>query len=375
MRLMIIAGEASGDLHGAGVVKELKSRFKDIEIFGIGGNKMQREGMQLVYHINELAVMGLLEVVKKLPTIRSVSRTLESLLTNRRPDAVLLIDYPGFNLRFAEKVRKAGIKIFYYISPQLWAWHPSRIKKMKGIIDKMFVVFPFEEEIYKREGIEVEFVGHPLLDVIEEPQPKADFCKRYSFDKSKPIIGLFPGSRKQELEKIFPPMLHAAKILETLYDAQIAVGVASVFEGDYIKSFLYEDSSVRLLQNATYDLMKNSDVAIVTSGTATLETACFQTPMVIVYKTSWLTYLAARLMINIKNIGLANIVAGKTIVPELIQHRANAEKIAAAAGKFLTDKTLSDKTRIDLKSVYEKLGERGAAKRVAENILKLIAPK
>lgn len=375
MRLMIIAGEASGDLHGAGVVKELKSRFKDIEIFGIGGNKMQREGMQLVYHINELAVMGLLEVVKKLPTIRSVSRTLESLLNNRRPDAVLLIDYPGFNLRFAEKVRKAGIKIFYYISPQLWAWHPNRIKKMKGLVDKMFVVFPFEEKIYKQAGIDVEFVGHPLLDVIEEPLTKADFCKRYGFDKSKPIIGLFPGSRKQELEKIFPPMLHAAKILETGYDAQIAVGVASVFEGDYVKSFLYEDSSVRLLQNATYDLMKNSDVAIVTSGTATLETACFQTPMVIIYKTSWLTYLAARLMINIKNIGLANIVAGKTIVPELIQHRANAEKIAAAAGKFLTDKTLSDKTRIELKSVYEKLGERGAAKRVAENILKLIAAK
>ncbi len=372
MRVMIIAGEASGDLHGAGVVKELKNRDHGIEIYGIGGDRMQREGMQIIYHVRELSVMGFWEVLKHLPTIRSVEKTLDAMFLNRRPDILVLIDYPGFNLRLAQKAHKLGIKIFYYISPQVWAWNPSRIKKMKQAIDKMFVTFPFEVDIYKKASIDVEFVGHPLLDNPEPTQEKPEFCKRYGFDKSKPIVGLFPGSRKQELENIFHQMLQAGKILETELNAQIAVGAASILEGDYIKSFLMEDTSVKLLQNATYDLMKNCDIAIVTSGTATLETALYQTPMLIVYKTSWLTYILGRFLIKIKNIGLVNIVAGKIIVPELIQHKAKAETIAAEAKKYLTDPTLAAKTRRDLKLVYEKLGTPGAAKRVAENILNAI---
>jgi lipid-A-disaccharide synthase len=369
MRLMIISGEASGDLHGSGVVKELKKLDKDIDIFGIGGNKMQAAGMELVYHSKELSVMGFVEVLKKLPVIRSVEKTLETLLQKRRPDALLLIDYPGFNLRFAKKAHKLGIKIFYYISPQIWAWHRSRIKQIKNLITKMFVVLPFEIDIYRKAQVDVEFVGHPLLDVIGTPQARPEFCARYGLDKSKPIIGLFPGSRKQELDNIFPTMLQAVEELRTKFNAEIVVGAASALEGDYIKSFLDENTGVRIIQNATYDLMKNSDVAVVTSGTATLETACFQTPMVIVYKTSWLTYLIGRLLVHIKHIGLVNILAGKTIVPELIQHKANAYRIAKEAGKYLADKAYCENTRQELSVIFKKLGQPGAASRVAEKIL------
>lgn len=369
MRIMIIAGEASGDLHGAGVVKELKKRSENIEIFGIGGNKMQNASMQLIYHINELSIMGLWEVLKKLPTIRSVSKTLETVLIHRKPDAIVLVDYPGFNLRFAQKAHKLEIKIFYYIAPQLWAWHAGRIKKIKKYVDKVFIIFPFEEDIYKKVGVDVEFVGHPILDALEEPLSKDDFCKRYEFDKSKPIIGLFPGSRKQELLEIFPVMLRAAYLLETEKDVQIAVGVASVFEGDFIKSFLDENSNVKLLQNATYDLMKNCDAAIVTSGTATLETACYQTPMVIVYKTSWLTYVVGRLLVKIKNIGLVNIIAGKTVVPELVQGKVTAKNIFRETAKYLDDDKLRSETQIELKKIIKQLGSPGAASRVADRIL------
>ncbi len=372
MRLLIIAGEASGDTHGASVVKALKNLNKDLEISGIGGDKMKKEGVKLIYHIDELAIMGSWEVIKKLPIIRSVSKTLDTILQHQKPDAVLLIDYPGFNLRFAEKAHNSGIKTFYYIAPQIWAWNFKRIEKIKKCVDKVFVVFEFEEEIYKKAGINVEYVGHPILDIIEQPMNRSDFCKRYGFEKNKPIIGLFPGSRYQEVDKIFPTMLNATKDLETEFSAQIAVGAASVFEGDYIKSFLDEESSVKVLQYATYDLMKNCDVAIVTSGTATLELAYFNTPMVILYKTSFLTYLIGRLLIKIKNIGLANILAGKQIVPELIQHRACTKNIVFECAKFLKDENLRNMVASELKMVAKKLGKPGASIRVAESILKFL---
>ena len=371
MRIMMIAGEASGDLHGAGVVRELKKRKSDIEIYGIGGEKMQAEGMQLIFHVREISFMGFWEVVKHLPLIRSVERTLEAVLSARRPDALVLIDYPGFNLRFAEKARRLGIKIVYYISPQVWAWNPGRVKKMRTMIDKMLVVFPFEVDIYRKFGIDVDFVGHPLLEVLNTPQARTEFCTRYGFDPSQPIVGLFPGSRRQELERIFPPMLGAAEILTRKYGVQVAVGAASILAYDFVESFVREDLRVKIIQNAAYDVMANSDVALVASGTATLETACFGRPMVVVYKTSWLSYFIGRLLIRIENIGLVNIVAGKTIVPELIQHQVTAERLADAAGRFLEDNPLREQTRQALSQVKLRLGTLGASARVADAILAL----
>jgi len=371
MRVLMIAGEPSGDLHGSGVVRELKRRDPRCEVFGIGGDKMQAAGMELVYHIRELSVMGFWEVVQHLPLLRSVERTLEAIVKARKPEVVVLIDYPGFNLRFARSVREHNLKIVYYISPQVWAWNRGRVRKMKGLIDRMLVVFPFEVDIYREEGIDVQFVGHPLLEVFTEPQGRKEFCKRYGFDEGKPIVGLFPGSRKQEIERIFPVMLGASRFLNRELGAQLAVGVPSVLEFDFIKSFVRDDLPVRLIQNATYDVMKNSDVALVTSGTATLETGYYRTPMIIVYKTSLLTYLIMRLLIRIKKIGLVNIVAGKNVVPELLQWRATAPRLAAEAAELLRDKNLREEISRGLSAVKEKLGTAGASAKVADVILSL----
>ena len=333
----MIAGEASGDLHGSGVVRELKAKDPSIEIFGIGGDRMQAAGMELIFHVRELAVMGFLEVLRHLPVLKAVEKTLAAVIAMKKPDVLVLIDYPGFNLRFARKAKRPGMKIVYYISPQVWAWNPGRVKKMKSLIDKMLVVFPFEREIYTRAGIDAEFVGHPVLEEVSDAQDRKGFFRRYDLDESKPVLGLFPGSRKQEIERIFPAMLGAARILSAKLGVQPVVGVSSLLDYEYVKGFIRAESAVRLLQNATHDIMKNSDLAVVTSGTATLETGYFGTPMIVVYRTSWATYAIGRLLIRVKNIGLVNIVAGKGVVPELIQHRVTPEGIAAEAERLLGD--------------------------------------
>lgn len=368
MRVLIVAGEASGDLHGAGVVRELKTLDPDTMIYGIGGDKMQDAGMELVYHIREISFMGFLEVLQHLPLIRSIERTLEVLLKIRKPDVVLLIDYPGFNLRFAAIAKRHGIRVVYYISPQVWAWHRSRVKKMKGVIDKMLVVFPFEEEIYRKEGIDVEFVGHPLLEVLNHAQGKREFLQRYGLDAGKPVLGLIPGSRKQEIERIFPVMLGAARFLHSAMAVQLVVGVSSVLDFDYVKSFVRGDIPIQLVQHATYDVMKNSDLAFVTSGTATLETGFFRTPMIVVYKTSMLTYLIGRLLVKIQNIGLVNIVAGKEVVPELLQWQATPQRLASKGEAMLRDHDLLKRISDDLAVIADRLGSPGASLRVAQTV-------
>ena len=371
MRVMIIAGEASGDLHGAGVVHELKRREPECDIFGIGGDKMQAAGMELVYHVRELSVMGFWEVLQHLPLLRSVEKTLGVLLIARKPDVLLLIDYPGFNLRFAKTARRYGIRIAYYISPQIWAWNPGRVRKMKAVIDTMLVVFPFEEEIYRKEEIDVHFVGHPLLEVFSEPQARKEFLKRYGFDGGKQILGLLPGSRRQEIERIFPVMLGAARVIHRECGVNVAVGVSSVLDLEYVKSFIRDEFPVVFIQHATYDLMKNADVVLVTSGTATLETGYYQTPMIVVYKTSWLTYLIGRMVVKIKNIGLVNVVAGEQVVPELIQASLTPERLASEAVALLKDEQRRRAMSEKLQVIREKLGTKGASSRVADSICSL----
>jgi lipid-A-disaccharide synthase len=365
----MIAGEASGDLHGAGVVRELKAKDPAVEIFGIGGDRMKAAGMELLFHVRELAVMGFLEVLKHLPVLKAVEKTLAAVIDAKKPEVLVLIDYPGFNLRFARKVKRPGMKIVYYISPQVWAWNPGRVKKMRSVIDKMLVVFPFEEEIYTRAGIAAEFVGHPLLEVLTEPQDRKGFRRRYGLDDSKPVLGLFPGSRKQEIERIFPAMLGAARILHGKLGVQPVVGVSSLLDYEYVKGFIREGSPVVLLQNATHDIMGNADLAVVTSGTATLETGCFGTPMIVVYRTSWPTYLIGRALVRVKDIGLVNIVAGRRVVPELIQHAASPQRIAAEAERLLADPERMKAIASDLALIRGRLGTPGASKRVAGAIL------
>jgi len=366
---MMVAGEASGDLHGAGVVRELKRLQPGCEIFGIGGDKMQSSGMDLIYHVRELSVMGFWEVLQHLPLLRSVKKTMTTMLKVRKPDVVLLIDYPGFNLRLAEAAHRAGVKVLYYISPQVWAWNPGRLRKMKESIDQMLVVFPFEEDLYKQQNIPVQFVGHPLLEVLGEPQDKAGFCKRYGLVPEKKIIGLFPGSRRQEIELIFPTMLGAVRNVSQSHDIQVVVGVSSALPIDYLKSFVRPDLSVVFVHHASHDVMKNSDLAVVTSGTATLETGFYRTPMVVVYKMSTLSYLVTRMLIRIRVIGLVNIVAGEKVVPELVQWKCTPDRLAREVVRYLDDASLRHDAAQRLGVIRTRLGTIGASERVARAVL------
>jgi len=364
----MIAGEASGDAHGAGVVKELKSRNPDIDIFGIGGDKMQQAGMTLLYHIRDMSFMGFVEVIKHLPLIRSVEKTLEQMLEFKKPDVVVLIDYPGFNLRFARRVKQRGIKVIYYISPQVWAWKKGRVKKMKACIDKMLVVFPFEVPIYEHERIPVEFVGHPLVEEMNTTMERNKFCAQFGLDERKQFIAIIPGSRKQEIDKLFSVMLRAA-IKVAGNEKEVLVAVAPNLSVDDYKRYIPQRTSVRLIQHATHEIMKHAEFAFVTSGTATLETACYETPMIVVYKTSSLTYWIARLVVNIRNIALVNIVAGKTVVPELIQGDVTVHNLVNEARKILSNPARIILVKEELRRVKEKLGQGGASSKVADAIL------
>jgi lipid-A-disaccharide synthase len=376
MKLMMIAGEPSGDLHGAGVVRELKKRLPSVDIFGVGGDKMEGEGMEIVSHISKLSFMGFVEVVKNLSVVQEVSAKLESLLDSRKPDVVILIDYPGFNLRFAKKAKARGAKILYYISPQVWAWHKSRVKKMRSLVDRMKVVFPFEVDLYKREGINVEFVGHPLAERLGTSLTREEFFRMQSLDRGKKLLALLPGSRKQEIEKTFPTMLAAARRLQDELGIQVAVGVAPNLRAAFLQSFADASHPLVYVEHATYDVMAHADAAIVTSGTATLETGWFGTPMAVVYKTSPLTYLIGRTLVDMPYIGLVNVVANdllpqEKIVPEFVQHDMTAENLTMEMRKQLTDEEYAAAMREKLAIIKPKLGGAGASTRVAEGIIEL----
>jgi lipid-A-disaccharide synthase len=370
-RVMMIAGEASGDYHGSRVIRELKKRRPSATVYGIGGDNMQEEGMELLYHISSLSFMGFVEVVKHISLIREVERKLEKVLVERPPDVLVLIDYPGFNIRFAKKARRHDIKILYYISPQVWAWHKSRVKKMKPLVDRMKVVFPFEVDLYKKEGMNVEFVGHPLAESLQSTMNREEFCAAVGLHPGRKILGLFPGSRKQEIDKIFPTMLEASAELKRKHDIQIAVGVASNLGVGELKRFVLDNSSVVLVENKTHELMRHADAAIVTSGTATLETGWFTTPLIVVYRASSISFFIGRMVVDISNVGLVNIVAGKTVAPEFLQSNMTVRNLVRAIDRILTDDVYREAMKVDLSQIKQKLGQGGASSRVAEGIIEL----
>jgi lipid-A-disaccharide synthase len=335
----------------------------------MGGEKMRHEGADILVHINDMAFMGFVEVVRKLGTVMRVEKHLKAVLHDRRPDVVLLIDYPGFNLRFARAVRTEGIPVLYYISPQVWAWHGNRVQTIRRLVNKMLVIFPFEEEIYRRAGIPVEFVGHPLVEHLGVSCGRSEFLQRQGMDPGTKILGVFPGSRAQEIEHIFPVMLDAGRTLYRSMGVRVAVGVAANLGAAVLRRYLPADVPVTLVEHATYDLMAYADAAVVTSGTATLETAWFGTPFVVVYRTSPLTFAIGRALVRVPAIGLVNIVAGAKIVPELIQHELTAAHLAEIAGRLLGDAGAAASMRKDLSIIRERLGGPGASQRVVESIL------
>jgi lipid-A-disaccharide synthase len=373
-KIAIIAGEASGDLHGSSLVKELKKINPDLEFFGIGGDKMKREGVELIFHIDRLSIMGFFEVIKNLSFIREVMKTMVSVIEVKRPDVAILIDYPGFNLRFAEKVKSLGIPVVYYISPQVWAWGGNRVKKMQALIDKMIVVFPFEKQIYDKFNIDCEFVGHPFLEVARPVLSLEDFQRKFDIRKNEVVVGLLPGSRWQEVEKILPIMLDSCQLLKArIKDVKLLLGLASTIKKERIESLLTQaNSQVMIVENLTYDLMKHADLLLIASGSATLECAILGTPFLVLYKTGFWNYVVAKSLINIPNIALANVVAGKRIIPEFIQKKAIPTHIAEEMYEILNDKNRYKAIQNELAKVKEKLGEEGASKKAAQIIVRMM---
>lgn len=371
--IMIIAGEISGDIHGAALIHEIRKLDNNIEIFGIGGSLMKNQGAYLLYHINRMAFLGFVEVVKHIPFVKQVQAELIDMVHGRNIQTIILIDYPGFNLNLAEKLRSVDTKIIYYISPQVWAWGQNRIKKIQRLVDKMIVVFPFEKEIYQKAGVDVEHVGHPLIDIISDYNflDRTEFFKTYELDPSKEILLVMPGSRKQEVEKIFPESIKAADKLAGEFNMQIVVCASENISERFLKS-LTRKRNFKIIKNRTYDLMKHAKFGIIKSGTSTLEAAIFQLPMVIVYKTGSLSYFIGKKLIKVKNIGMANILLNEQIVPELIQKSVNQKTIYDKCKEILSDVKTYSSMKEKLGAVKKKLGERGASVKAAKIIFDLM---
>jgi lipid-A-disaccharide synthase len=372
-KLMIITGEVSGDLIGASLVRELKSLKPHLNIVGIGGDKMRAEGMELTYHSDQMAFLGFVEVLKHLPFIRKVQKKLIDIIKAEKIKCVVLIDYPGFNLSIAKKLKPLGIKVIYYVSPQIWAWAKGRIKKVRMFVDKMLVVFPFEVEFYRKENISVEYVGHPLVERTNRYKflSKDEFYSKFRLDKDKEVLLVMPGSRKQEVKEIFPEVIKAAEKLGNEFNLQVVVARSNNISEKYLRH-LATTQNFACIENHNYELLKYSRFGIIKSGTSTLEAGYFSLPMVIVYKTSPLTYLIGKQLVMLDRIGMVNILLNEMTVPELIQEDANYEKIIKTASNILLDDKMYESVKLKLGKVKEKLGSDGASQKAARSILEIL---
>lgn len=371
--VLIIAGEASGDLHGASLIRELKKIDSSLKIFGVGGNKMLAEGMELIYHIDKMAFLGFVEVVKHLPFIKKVQRDLIDEVKKRNVKEVILIDYPGFNLSIAKKLKSLDLKLIYYITPQVWAWGKGRVKNIKELFNKVLVVFPFEEKFFKSKNVNAEFVGHPLIQEINSYNylNRDQLNNKFELDPAKEILLILSGSRKQEVKTIFPEAIKAASRLVDEFDMQIVVACSSNLD-EKVFYELTDQKNFKVIKDYTYDLLKHSKFGIIKSGTSTLEAGLMELPFVIVYKTSWLTYLIGKSLVKIKNIGMANIVLHEQVVPELIQNQANEKNIYSTAKNILSDDGLLNRMKLKLSRIKKVLGEKNAPKNAAKIIYSLL---
>ena len=369
MKYYIIAGEASGDLHGSNLIKELKKLDASAIIRCWGGDKMQQAGGELVKHYRELAFMGFWEVIKNIFTILRNLKFCKKDIEQFQPDVLILIDYPGFNLRIAKWAKQKGLRIIYYISPQVWAWKENRVKMMKETIDKMIVILPFEKDYFKNKwNWEVEYVGHPLVEVVDSQRSTAN-SQKFS---DKPIIALLPGSRKQEILKKLPVMLEVSKAFPSY---QFIVGKAPGLDDTFYSRLLNPYNNVSAVSGKTYDLLKQARAALVTSGTATLETALFGVPEVVCYKGSFLSYEIGKRLVKVKYISLVNLIMDKLVVKELIQHDMNVKNLEHQLKELLTNEgriSQLKKDYADLKDILSEKGPdsyRGASAKAAEAIV------
>jgi len=356
-KVMIIAGEASGDLHGAGLISALKSINPSLEFYGMGGDKMIAAGLNAQMNAKRMAFLGFIEVIRHLPFIMKVENSILKKIKEENIKTLILIDYPGFNLRFARKAKAMGLKVIYYISPQVWAWGKGRVKKIKELVDKMLVVFPFEEKFFMENGVTAQYVGHPLIERIDEYNylSKDELYSKFNLTPGKEILLLLPGSRKHEIRKIFPVSAKAAIETADKLDMQVVVACSENIDESLLRRS-FNSSKLNIVKGYTYDLMKHAKFGIIKSGTSTLEAGIINLPYIVIYSTSGITFFLGKMLVDIKNLAISNILLGENVVDELIQNDLTENNIVKTVTAVLTDETKYNLIKTKLGRLREILG-------------------
>ena len=371
-RVLLVAGEASGDIHGSDLVVALKRQAPQVEVFGVGGPALRAAGMQTLVDSATIAGMGLVEARDKVGALIRTYRQLKQILQTEPPDLLVLIDFPEFNLRLAKIAKRAGVPVFYYISPQVWAWRKRRVYTIAKRVDRLAAVFPFEPAFYAAHGCTVDFVGHPLVDRVHPTRSREDTLRQHGLNPQRRTIALLPGSRSQEVRLLLAPMLGAVALLGN--DYQFVLAAADTLKLDELQKQV-QSTPVQVIQGDTYNLVHAADLVLVASGTATLETALLERPMVIIYRLASLTYALARLLIRVPFIGMPNLIAERRVVPELIQGEVTPARIAAEATQLLTDAQAYSVAQEGLREVRRRLGGGGAAERAARLVVEMLVQK
>ena len=374
LTVMFSAGESSGDQHAANMFLELKKQQPELKGFGMGGAKMAQAGIDLRYDSSQIAVIGVVEVIKHYGEIRRALKLMEQLATAERPDLLVCVDYKEFNFKLARYAKQQGIKVLFYVSPQVWAWRPGRVKTYGKVIDMMAVIFPFETAYYDAEKVPVRYVGHPSVDKVHPLHSIDQDLARFGLDKNLPIIGLMPGSRANEIKRILPVMLAAAEQVQARFPgSQFILPQADSISDALLESYTAcSPLSLTVIKNQPYDVIQCCNAVMTASGTASLEIALLTVPMVIAYRLSLLTYWLGKWLVNTPFIGLPNIVSGKSIVKELIQQDASAEKLSAEIIRILADQAYADVMRENLSQVKRLLGQGGGSKNMAQLALEML---
>ena len=366
-RLLISCGEPSGEFYAAELVAELRREFPDLEAFGLGGDRLASENVRLLAHLKDLAVVGLFEVLSHLRRLKRLFDSVVAEAARVRPDVAVLIDYPDFNLRLARELKKLGIPVVYYVSPQLWAWRRGRIKDVKRDVAKMLVIFPFEEAIYREASVPVTFVGHPLIDHVKPPADRGAIARKLGLEGVRPVIALLPGSRNKEVGFNLPPIVGAVKLLkEKRPELQFVLAAAPHLRANALQEAV--DAGITVREGVTRDVLSSARVAIVASGTATVETALTLTPMVVVYRLSGLTYALGKPLLSVTNYAMVNLIAGRVVVPELIQSDFTPARVCEETIRVLDDGGPRATMLRNLEEVREKLGKGGATRHAAEEV-------
>jgi lipid-A-disaccharide synthase len=372
MRVMLSCGEASGDLYAGALVEALRARDPELDAFGLGGEKMHAAGGRLIGDCRGLAVTGIIEVIKVLPDSYAMMRRLVQAARNERPDVLVLIDYPDFNFRLMAAVRRLGVPIVYYVSPQLWAWRPGRIQTMKALVDRVLPIFPFEEAMYQAEGMDVRFVGHPLVDLAIASETRESFALAHDLDTSRPIVALLPGSRPNELNRLVPVLAAAVpRIASEVVGTQFVVARAPNVADSFFGPFHGMGAPVRVVEGQTDNVLAASDAVITASGTATVQTAIHGKPMVVVYRLSPVTYKLGKPLVRVSMYSMVNLVAGERIVEELIQDECTPESVARETIDLLTNASRVTDIKERLAIVRQRLGDSGASGRAADAVLEV----